>query len=497
MSVGTLVKIVEQVERLSPRTIAVIGDLMLDRYLYGGVERISPEAPIPVVKLQSERSVLGGAGNVVANLCGLGADVKFFAQLGGDPEAREVLKLVDTVNDSSRGSVELFPFHKETTTVKTRVIGNGRQQMMRLDREDILPLAPESEGELLVHLSELATRRLSAVVLSDYGKGMCSFSLCRKVIELCREHRIPVFVDPKGRDWRRYAGAELVTPNVKELSDAAGVSVSNDEDEALAAQARKVRSSFGLNNLLVTRSEKGSTFVGERECFDEPSQAVDVYDVSGAGDTVVATVAFFRACGVDWRECCQLSNAAAQVVIGKAGTYPISYRELKDLCLSKTKISFSPSDGQKIFDAAAAVQLVKEWKEQGEKVVFTNGCFDVFHAGHVDSLTRARALGNRLIVGLNSDRSVRNLKGDTRPINSELNRAAVLAALECVDAVVIFDEDTPERLLSLIRPDVLVKGGDYRPERIAGAAYAGKVEILPLLSGLSSTSIIDKLRENE
>ncbi|MGP1412560.1 MAG: D-glycero-beta-D-manno-heptose 1-phosphate adenylyltransferase [Pyramidobacter piscolens] len=496
MSEGTLAKIIERVERLSPCTVAVVGDLMLDRYLYGSVERISPEAPIPVVKFQSERSVLGGAGNVVANLCGLGADVKCFAQLGGDPAAREVLKLVDAVNGSSRGSVELFPFHKETTTVKTRVIGNGRQQMMRLDHEDILPLDPELENELLSRLAEFAARRLNAVVLSDYGKGMCSFSLCRKVIELCRAHRIPVFVDPKGRDWQRYAGAELVTPNVKELSDAAGLPISNDDDEALVTQAQNIRSSFGLNNLLVTRSEKGSTFVSERECFDEPSQAVDVYDVSGAGDTVIAAVAFFRACGVDWRNCCRLSNAAAKVVIGKAGTYPISYRELKELCLSQAK-AHPLSGGHKVLDAAAAVRRVKAWKEQGEKVVFTNGCFDVFHAGHVDSLTRARALGDRLIVGLNSDRSVKKLKGEARPINGELDRAAVLAALECVDVVVIFDEDTPERLLSLIRPDVLAKGGDYRPERIAGAAYAGRVEILPLLPGFSSTSIIDRLRENE
>lgn len=496
MSEGTLAKIIERVERLSPCTVAVVGDLMLDRYLYGSVERISPEAPIPVVKFQSERSVLGGAGNVVANLCGLGADVKCFAQLGGDPAAREVLKLVDAVNDLSRGSVELFPSHKETTTVKTRVIGNGRQQMMRLDHEDILPLDPELENELLSRLAEFAARRLNAVVLSDYGKGMCSFSLCRKVIELCRAHRIPVFVDPKGRDWQRYAGAELVTPNVKELSDAAGLPISNDDDEALVTQAQKIRSSFGLNNLLVTRSEKGSTFVSERECFDEPSQAVDVYDVSGAGDTVIAAVAFFRACGVDWRNCCRLSNAAAKVVIGKAGTYPISYRELKELCLSQAK-AHPLSGGHKVLDAAAAVRRVKAWKEQGEKVVFTNGCFDVFHAGHVDSLTRARALGDRLIVGLNSDRSVKKLKGEARPINGELDRVAVLAALECVDVVVIFDEDTPERLLSLIRPDVLAKGGDYRPERIAGAAYAGRVEILPLLPGFSSTSIIDRLRENE
>lgn len=496
MSEATLIKIVEQVERFSPRTVAVIGDLMLDRYLYGSVERISPEAPIPVVKFQSERSVLGGAGNVVANLCGLGADVKCFAQLGGDPAAREVLKLVDAVNDLSRGSVELFPSYKETTTVKTRVIGNGRQQMMRLDHEDILPLDPELEDELLSRLAEFAARRLNAVVLSDYGKGMCSFSLCRKVIELCRAHRIPVFVDPKGRDWQRYAGAELVTPNVKELSDAAGLPISNDDDEALAAQARKVRSSFGLNNLLVTRSEKGSTFVSEWECFDEPSQAVDVYDVSGAGDTVIAAVAFFRACGVDWRSCCRLSNAAAKVVIGKAGTYPISYRELKELCLFQAKVH-PLSGGHKVLDAAAAVRRVKEWKAQGKKVVFTNGCFDVFHAGHVDSLTRARALGDCLIVGLNSDRSVRKLKGEARPINGELDRATVLAALECVDVVVVFDEDTPERLLSLIRPDVLAKGGDYRPEQIAGAAYAGRVEILPLLPVFSSTSIIDRLRENE
>ncbi|MGI6075922.1 MAG: D-glycero-beta-D-manno-heptose 1-phosphate adenylyltransferase [Pyramidobacter sp.] len=495
MSQEKLLSIIDQECSMAP-SIAVIGDLMLDRYLYGSVERISPEAPIPVVKFQGERGVLGGAGNVVANLCGLGAAVQFFAQLGDDSEAQDVLKLLEGLNAKSRGKVALSPSLKDLTTVKTRIIGNGRQQMLRLDRETFVPLEGEAEVQLLRAMASLADDGLAAVILSDYGKGMCTASLCRNVIGLCRTRGIPVFVDPKGRDWQRYAGAELVTPNVKELSDVAGTALSNDDDEALLTQARKVRSEFGLDNLLVTRSEKGSTFVGEENCFDEPSHAVDVYDVSGAGDTVIASVAFFRACGIPWRESCQLSNLAAQVVISKPGTYPVSYDELRSLVRENVTRERKTSPASKVMSFDEALALVEKCRKTGKKVVFTNGCFDVFHAGHVDSLQRAKALGDCLIVGLNSDRSVRALKGVSRPINTEENRAAVLAALQCVDGVVIFDEDTPERLLSALRPDVLVKGGDYAPEQIAGASYAGKVIILPLVPELSSTALLDRMSKN-
>ena len=494
MSQEKLLSIMGQVQPMTP-TIAVIGDLMLDRYLFGSVERISPEAPIPVVRFQREKSVLGGAGNVVANLCGLGAKVRFFAQLGDDPEAQDILKLLEGLNAQSLGKVALSPSHKDMTTVKTRIIGNGRQQMMRLDRETFVPLDGDAETRLLEELSSLAEEGLKAAILSDYGKGMCSPSVCRRVMGLCEARGIPVFVDPKGRDWQRYAGAELVTPNVKELSEAAGTALSNDDGELLV-QARKIRSQFGLKHLLVTRSEKGSTFVGPEGCFNEPSHAVDVYDVSGAGDTVIAAVAFFRACGVHWRECCRLSNLAAQVVISKPGTYPVSYDELKKLIGENAEPRRRTSPASKVMSVDEALALAQRCRKAGKKVVFTNGCFDVFHAGHVDSLQRSRALGDCLIVGLNSDRSVRVLKGPCRPINGEKHRAAVLAALQCVDAVVIFDDDTPERLLSMLRPDVLAKGGDYRPEQLAGANFAAEVVILPLVPQLSSTQILDRMTKN-
>ena len=492
----SLWKILEGLEKSHSCAVAVIGDLMLDRYIYGAVTRISPEAPIPVVKFQRERCVPGGAGNVVANLCGLGAAVKVFGCIGPDREGQMLNKLLSSLLES-RSSVDctnvVHLFSSGCTTVKTRIIGGTQQQMLRLDREEPVSLSSEQEQTLIRQLFMLCDKGLKSILLSDYGKGVCSPELCRDVIDLCHVKHIPVFVDPKGKDWSRYSGAELVTPNLTELADAVGVPVLND-DEAILQCGKIVREKYGLKNLLITRSEKGATFIGESGYFHKPSRAVDVFDVSGAGDTMISTVAFLRSSGVDWLSCVKLANIAAQLVIGKAGTCPITYRELKDACHGYC-VSTNRKKLNKFYSVEAMENLCDSWKREGKRVVFTNGCFDVFHAGHVDSLVRARALGDRLIVGVNSDASVRRLKGPKRPINSQDKRIAVLEALECVDAVVAFSEDTPEELLSRLRPNVIAKGGDYRPSQVAGRQFADEVIILPLVKGLSSTSIIAKLGE--
>ena len=476
-------------------SFAVIGDVMLDRYLYGSVERISPEAPIPVLNFEHESNLMGGAGNVVANLCGLGGDVTLIARVGDDEAGRLLRSLIEEKGQYGWGSARFCPVESEITTVKTRIVGNGRQQMLRLDREIKSPLSPEQENQVLETLEELLTQKLGAVILSDYAKGVCSSSLCRSVIEACRRCGVPVFVDPKRNDWQRYSGAELITPNIKELSDAVGRSVPN-EDDAVIVAAQELRARYGVKNILVTRSEKGSTFVSVSECFHTPSRAIEVFDVSGAGDTMISAVAFFRLHGLAWDVCCELANTAAQVVVAKAGTCAVSWSELEE-ALARNEVKESTYQWRrKEYTVADLKDLCHKWKAAGETIVFTNGCFDVFHAGHADSLERARLLGEHLIVGLNSDASVRRLKGKNRPVNTLRDRVRVVSALECVDAVVVFEEDTPERLLSFLCPDVIAKGGDYVPDQVAGRQYAGKVVILPLVPGLSSTSTLEKLKKN-
>ena len=490
-----LLSFFDRIVNCKPPHIAVIGDVMLDRYLYGAVGRISPEAPIPILNYERERDVLGGAGNVVANLCGLGACVFFISRIGSDEAGGAIQKLIAEKNDQTSGSVVFSPVRAGITTLKTRLVGNGRQQMLRLDREEKVPLTPEQEELVISKLEAQLSHGLDAVILSDYAKGVCTAEVCRRAIDVCMRAGVPVFIDPKGKDWQRYAGAELVTPNMKELIQAAGKPVPNTDDQVTKV-ADELRERFGIKNILVTRSEKGSSFIGHAAVFHSPSRAVEVYDVSGAGDTVIASVVFFSSLGCGWEDCCELANIAAQVVIAKAGTYAVSLAEIKKLVLpdEDEKKGYEPK--KKLCSITELEQMRREWRKKGQTVVFTNGCFDVFHAGHVDSLQRARCLGDRLIVGLNSDRSVKILKGENRPINTEKNRACVLAALECVDAVTIFDEETPENLLSVICPDILVKGGDYKEDQIAGRQYAGRVVILPLVEGLSSTSIIDRMYKN-
>ncbi|MCI5864220.1 MAG: bifunctional heptose 7-phosphate kinase/heptose 1-phosphate adenyltransferase [Cloacibacillus porcorum] len=461
--------------------IVVAGDFMLDRYISGDVERISPEAPVPVIRFREERLVAGGAGNVAANLVGLGVNVFAAGSVGDDIHGWALLDLPLFKKIDHSALLPLGP-----TTVKTRLLGSGRQQMLRLDMEEKISPSDAEAAMLLSEVSGAVSAGAKLIIISDYGKGCCSPELCRGLIALARKKGVSVWVDPKKSDWESYRGASLITPNIKELSAAAGHPLRNDDEEITAAAISMIKK-YGIENILVTRSERGATLIEGDTATHIPVWAVEVYDVSGAGDTMIAVAAAFAAEGLQLREAVKLANAASQVVIGKIGTYSISAAELLDV-ISERSISVS----SKVLTEAEAVKLRAIWRNAGERVIFTNGCFDIIHAGHIDSLSAAKSLGDRLIVGLNSDASVRRLKGDSRPVNGEASRAKVLAALEAVDAVVVFEEDTPEELLSRLRPDVIAKGGDYRPEEVAGREYAEEIVILPLTDGFSTTSVIER-----
>ena len=481
---GLSKKLVEKAEKICLNKfvdccVAVAGDLMLDCYINGDVSRISPEAPVPVVRMTDEKHVLGGAGNALANLVGLGIHIIPAGRLGNDMYAAwflgdPAMRNVDTSNIIMRGA----------TSVKTRILG-GHQQMLRLDKEHYVET---TENEAKKRASMLLVDEPDCVVISDYGKGYCSEALCRRLSALCKKNLIPLLIDPKKSDWNCYSGAYLITPNVKELSEAAGREVKNEDEEVVCA-AHELIEKYDIENILVTRSEKGSTLISDDFVKHIPASAVEVYDVSGAGDTTIATIAAFLAAGLELSECCELANLASQFVVGKVGTYPIKAEDMFTL-FRQCGVSYM----DKITDRENAAKICAEWKTSERKVIFTNGCFDIIHSGHIDSLNKAKELGDRLIVGLNSDDSVRRLKGKSRPVNGEADRAKILAALEAVDMVVVFGEDTPSDLLSALRPNVIVKGGDYTPEQIAGREFADEVVIIPLTQGYSTTGIIEKIK---
>ncbi len=472
-------------ETIQKLRIAVIGDVMLDRYIYGEVKRISPEAPVPVNHVRHMESVLGGAGNVAANLAGLGVQVYAAGVTGLDAHRKDLeQKMADAGIDFSG----LFPMPGRKTITKLRVIG-GRQQMLRLDFEEPGDLDPDEEKQLLDWLQKRLQQGLDGIVLSDYAKGVCSDHFCQTVMALAHQSQVPVLVDPKGSDWRKYTGCDFITPNVKEMCEAGGKVVSN-ETGPLVELAAKARDAFHIKNVVVTRSEKGVSLINKQEVITEAATARDVFDVSGAGDTVAAVLLAAVAGGLSLGEALNLSNKAAGIVVSKVGTYPVHREELlKEVLASEEREGrdYRPLSWEEV------TSLARTWQAAGERIVFTNGCFDILHAGHVQYLEQAAKLGQHLIVGVNTDASVKRLKGETRPLNQENDRARLLAALACVDAVVLFGEDTPTELIKRIRPDILVKGGDYRPEEVAGREYAGKVEILPFKEGYSTTGVIQKI----
>jgi D-beta-D-heptose 7-phosphate kinase/D-beta-D-heptose 1-phosphate adenosyltransferase len=469
------------------RRVLVVGDVMLDRYIWGAVRRISPEAPVPVVQLTSETEVPGGAANVARNLAGLGLEVELAGVTGSDAARTSLMRLLAEAAIDTNG---LRIASDRGTTTKTRVIGN-HQQMMRIDSEHSGVLADVDSAALL---DAVAARLpvVDALILSDYAKGVLTGRLCAELIAVARAHGVPVLVDPKGRDFTRYAGATAITPNRAELTEACGVDAG--DQAALLAAGAALRAQLGLETLAVTLSEQGMALIDALGTHLIPAVAKEVFDVSGAGDTVIATFAAALAAGLVHRDAAHLANLAAGVVVGKVGTAVI---ETEDL-LAAISDEAALEQAAKIRPLPTLIEQARRWQAAGERVVFTNGCFDLLHVGHVSYLERARRHGHRLIVGLNTDRSVRALKGAGRPMVGEADRARILAALAAVDAVVLFDEPTPLALIEALRPDILAKGADYREEDVVGAeevrGWGGQVVLVPLVAGRSTTALVDRLR---
>lgn len=476
----------ELLGNLTGRKVIVVGDLMLDRFLWGQVQRISPEAPVPIVRLERETSSAGGAANVARNLSGLGLEVFLVGMTGAD-SGRDQLLAVLTEDGLSTDSV--LTATDRGTTVKTRVVGN-HQQMLRIDEERTAPLS-EHDRERLFAAATANMAQADVLLLSDYAKGVLSEDLCRPLIESAGDLGLPVLVDPKGRDFGRYAGATLVTPNRGELALAAGVPA--DDLDALLAAGSAMRERLDLEFLVLTLSEQGMVLIGPDGNHQIPAIAREVFDVSGAGDTVIATFAAGLAAGLGYVDAAHLANLAAGIVVGKLGTASIRAEEL----LAAISGEAALEQAAKICEPAVAQARIQSWQADGERVVFTNGCFDLLHVGHVTYLERARRYGHRLVVGLNTDASVRRLKGPERPLIGQDDRARVLAALAAVDAVVLFGEDTPLSLIERLRPDVLAKGADYREEQIVGArevkSWGGRVVRVPLVENRSTTDIIERM----
>lgn len=470
--------------------ILVVGDLMLDRYCFGNVERISPEAPVPVLHIRKRSDVLGGAGNVVSNLTGLGCEVSVVGVCGNDDGGRQLVNLLNSQNVVSH----VFKSQDRPTIIKTRVVSNS-QQLIRLDEEEVTCLA-SNQAEEMLHLIGREIENVDAIILSDYGKGIFQTQgFAQSIIQKAKLLSIPVLVDPKGKDWERYDGATCVTPNTAELELVYGRSI--PDKETLIEAIREVKKRYNLSWLLATRGALGMCLMGQD---DKPTListvARDVFDVSGAGDTVISTLTLGVASGFSFYEATKLANLAAGIVVGKVGTQPVSLFELKSVAGADGKglnILFS----NKICSFVAAKIQVQAWQANREKVVFTNGCFDLLHPGHIHLLHHARSLGDRLIVGLNSDASVKHLKGPSRPILNENDRASILGALDCVDLVVLFDQDTPEELINTLNPDILAKGADYTIDSVVGKniveSYGGQVSLVPLLEGYSTTDITRKI----
>ena len=472
------------------RRVLVVGDLMLDQHVWGSVNRISPEAPVPVVRCLRQTFMAGGAGNVAMNLLGLGLTVSLISLVGEDEAAGQVRSALEAAGADLSG---VLSDKSRPTTTKMRVIG-GHQQMLRLDSESAAPPSESLEAALLTAFAaQLNTA--SAVVLSDYAKGVLTPKLCQEIIRQARERKIPVLVDPKGKEWSKYRGATLITPNRAELAIVAASALS--DRETVVQEARRLRKQLNLEALTVTLSEEGMVHVGESETVQVPAMAREVFDVSGAGDTAIATLTAALTAGLEPGDSLVLANIASGIVVAKVGTVPLAHFEL----LTELEAREAGGAPGKVVDLEAARRLVASWKARGERVVFTNGCFDILHAGHVSYLAKARRLGNRLILGLNSDASVRRLKGPTRPINPEAQRAAVLAGLEAIDAVVLFEDDTPLELIRALHPDVLAKGADYRAEDVVGGAdvlsWGGEVRLVELVEGVSTTRIATRIAERE
>lgn len=465
--------------------ILVIGDLMIDEYLWGSCERISPEAPVQVVDIKKETKVLGGAGNVINNLVSLGAKVSVMSVIGNDDAGHEVKSMLDKIEVKSF----LVEQKGRKTSRKTRLMAS-HSQVVRYDKESKNDINFESVKKLYSKLQE-KINAYDTILLSDYAKGVLTNELIEKVITFANKNDIKVLVDPKGSDFSKYSGAYLLTPNKKEAELASNTKIENAD--TLKEVLKKQKKNADLSVSLITLSENGIAILKDNEVVTKPTVAREVYDVTGAGDTVLASLGFAISLNYNIETAVEFSNLAAGVVVGKIGSATVTMDEIEEYqaSLHKSSIELHIKSRKEIKKIAARL------KEQNKKVVFTNGCFDILHKGHVSYLNVAKSFGDVLILGLNSDASVKRLKGENRPINSEDDRAYILSALECVDYVVIFDEDTPYELISKIKPHTLVKGADYEGKEVVGQDLVDELKLVKFVEGRSTTRTIQRIQENE
>jgi len=464
--------------------ILVIGDLMIDHYIWGSCDRVSPESPVQIVDVKSETSTLGGAGNAINNLVTLGSNVSVCSVIGRDENSTQLIKMLENIDVNIK---KLILDGERKTSKKSRIIAVN-QQVLRYDKESKNDITQSQVEEILNSLEEDISS-FDIVVLSDYGKGVLSSALCEGIVTLANKRDIKVIVDPKGSDFSKYRGAYLLTPNKKEAVLASGIDIV--DSSSLQKALIKLKEEVDLNISLITLSEDGIA-VYDNEVRKFPTVAKEVFDVTGAGDTVIASIAFALSAGKNIDEAAQFSNLAAGVVVGKIGSATVTLDEIEEYEASLHK---STSDAH-IKSFAEIETVVKRYRKNGKKVVFTNGCFDILHVGHVKYLQVAKSFGDVLIVGLNSDESVSRLKGPTRPVNIAEDRAYLLAALEAVDFVVPFGEDTPYELIKMIKPDTLVKGGDYKGKSVVGTEFATELKLVDFVDGKSTTKTIQKIQGN-
>ena len=481
------VRLRQIVETTRDKRVLCVGDVMLDRFVYGVVERISPEAPVPVLRQSRAASMPGGAANVARNLASLGLEAVLVGAIGDDEAGRELASLLD---QSPGISAHLVTLKGRPTTLKTRMVAGGHQ-LLRLDAEEVGAPDSASESALIAQIQALIPT-MSAILISDYAKGLLSMAVIDAVLAGARLQNLPVIADPKGKDFARYGAVDILKPNAGELASAVGLPTGSTPGVERALEAAQAQ--LPAKAIVVTRAAQGMSYVAEGGALGHVSgKARDVFDVSGAGDTSLAALAMAVVAGASLDEAVQLAILASGIAVGKSGTATVSFAELLDTAAQE---QWSQKAGTLSVDAM--VGQIERWREGGLRIGFTNGVFDILHPGHIRVLEDSRSRCDRLIVGLNSDASVKRLKGPERPVNDAGSRAQVLCGLSSVDGVVIFEEDTPLNLITALRPDVLIKGGDYTRDSIVGAdfveARGGEVVVVPTLPGHSTTSTIARSR---
>ena len=465
--------------------ILVIGDLMIDFYLLGTSERISPESPVPIIDIHNEKTLLGGAGNVINNLKALGSKIDVISVLGDCNNSIELKNLLEEINISTK---YLIIQKGRIASKKTRIIVT-KQQVVRYDRESSNEISIDSQNTILDTFKKIISS-YDIVILSDYGKGVLTSNLTQSLIITAKKNGKKVLIDPKGQNYSKYKGAYLLTPNKNEASEASNINIINDD--SLEVAITELKAKFDLDVSIITLSE-GGVAVYDNQFRIHPTIAREVFDVTGAGDTIIAALGFSLASGINIDDAIEFANLAAAVVVGKIGSASATHNEINEY---ESSINQSSSE-KHIKTLKEITSLTKNLKTKGKRIVFTNGCFDLIHMGHISYLESAKSLGDILIIGLNSDRSITALKGESRPINVQSDRAHILAALEVVDYVVIFDEDTPYNLINAIKPNILVKGSDYEGQKVVGQDIVDELKFIKFIPNKSSSLTIKKIQKGK